>query len=46
MEGIDVGYTEAFGLGFVAGMAFGMSVVQKAFKALKEKKQKKEQNDG
>ena len=46
MEGIDVGYTEAFGLGFVAGMPFRMSVVQKALKALKEKKQKKEEIDG
>ncbi len=41
MELIDVGYTEAFGAGFVAGMVFGMSVVQKAVDAVKAKKVKK-----
>ena len=46
MEGIDLGYTEAFGAGFVAGMVFGMSVVKKAFDALKAmKKKKKEGSD-
>lgn len=40
MEMIDVGYTEAFGAGFVAGMVFGMSVVQKAVDAVKAKKAK------
>lgn len=38
MEGIDYGYTEAFGLGFVAGMTFAFAILKKLMDANLKKK--------
>ena len=47
MEGVDLGYTEAFGLGFVAGLTFTMMILKRLMDAnLKKKVEKLTKGEG
>jgi len=45
VEAIDLGYTEAFGLGFVAGMSFAFAILKKLMDANLKKKVEKLQEE-
>ncbi len=45
MEAIDLGYTEAFGLGFVAGITFAFAILKKVMDSNLKKKVDKLQKE-